>query len=143
MEQINELLQALNNKVPSGVLRRLDGLKSLRQRLQEAQKEHDENPTEESGEKLTEIVDFIEDTEQDLIEDLGELVEKKRKADSEERKKRKEQEELENKKKQEEEEAKQKSEKEKKSGIGWGSLILGGTLLVLSAGAINYFGKRQ
>jgi hypothetical protein len=36
-----------------------------------------------------------------------------------------------------------KTEKEKKSGIGWGSLVLGGALLILSAGAINYFGKRN
>lgn len=36
-----------------------------------------------------------------------------------------------------------KTEKEKKSGIGWGSLVIGGALLILSAGAINYFGKRN
>jgi ubiquinone/menaquinone biosynthesis C-methylase UbiE len=31
----------------------------------------------------------------------------------------------------------------KKSGIGWGGLIVGGALLILSAGAINYFGKKR
>jgi len=36
-----------------------------------------------------------------------------------------------------------KNEKEKKPGIGWGSLVIGGALLILSAGAINYFGKRN
>ena len=35
------------------------------------------------------------------------------------------------------------TEKEKKSGIGWGTLVVGGALLILSAGAINYFGKRS
>jgi hypothetical protein len=36
-----------------------------------------------------------------------------------------------------------KTEAEKKSGIGWGSLLLGGVLLVATGGAIKYFGNRK
>jgi len=138
---INDLLRQLNNEVPSSIYKRLDGLKKLREKLEVAEKEHEESPTEESQEKLSEIVDFINDTEEDLIEDLEEIVEKKQKAEKERIAKKQEQERI----AKEEEEIlakKQKEEKEKKSGVGLGGLILGGALLVLSAGAINYFGKR-
>ena len=109
-----------------------------------------------------EIVEFITDTQDDLIEDLSELVAKKRdaeaknrqiaknKADAEakqtaekEANEAKEKEELEQKELEEKQalEEKPKTDPEKKSGIGWGGLIVGGALLILSAGAINYFGK--
>jgi hypothetical protein len=57
----------------------------------------------------------------------------------------KEKEDLENKEllKQEPIEEKQNTDPDKKSGTGWGSLVLGGALLILSAGAINYFGKKR
>ena len=161
METINGLLKALDNKVPASIAKRLDGLKKLNEKLASARAEHDENPTEQSQEVLDEIVDFLNDTQEDIIEDLSTLVEQKRDTDSKiqaqaqaeakkraqaqaEAKKRAEaQEELE--KKQLEEEALKSSGKPetKKSSIGWGGLLLGGALLVLTGGAIKYFGNKK
>ena len=164
METINGLLKALDNKVPASMAKRLDGLGKINQKLAVVREEHNENPTEESQEKLDEIVEFITDTQDDLIEDLSELVAKKRdaeaknrqiaknKADAEakqraekEANEAKEKEELEQKELEEKQalEEKPKTDPEKKSGIGWGGLIVGGALLILSAGAINYFGKKR
>ncbi len=206
METINDLLKALDNKVPASIAKRLDGLNKLNEKLATAREEHNENPTEVSQEKLEEIVDFISDTQDDLREDLSELVAKKREADAKARQLERNRAEAEIKKEAEakarqlarnkaeaearqlarnkaeaekrrleqqksaensenktetvetkqEEELKQKesienevleaepmTEPKKKSGIGWGGLVVGGALLILSAGAINYFGKRR
>jgi hypothetical protein len=175
METINDLLRALDNKVPASIAKRLDGLNKLNEKLSVAREENSTNPTEESQEQLDEITEFITDTQDDLREDLSELVAKKREADLKARQiaknkadleakkiaeekalKAKEKQELEEQKelKQKELEQKELSEKEsleaeiitktnKESGIGWGSLVLGGALLILSAGAINYFGKKR
>ena len=168
METINDLLKALDNKVPPTIAKRLDGLTKLNQKLAVARAENEENPTEESQEQLDEILEFISDTQDDLRDDLKELIEKKRqeaeaksreiakkkadlkaKSEKEEADKlaleAKEKEELEQKALLEKEalENKPVSDPEKKSGIGWGGLIVGGALLILSAGAINYFGKRR
>jgi len=167
METINELLRALDNKVPASIAKRLDGLKRLNEKLVSAKKEHNENPTEASQESLDEIIDFINDTEEDLADDLQELVEQKRNADfknQEEAKKRVQaqsrakreadekakrealtvQEELEKKQLEEKSlESGSKTDAEKKSGIGWGSLLLGGALLVLTGGALKYFGNNR
>jgi len=218
METINDLLRALDNKVPASIAKRLDGLNKLNEKLATAREEHNENPTEVSQEKLEEIVDFISDTQDDLREDLSELVAKKREADAKARQLERNRAEAEIKKEAEAkarqlarnkaeaearqlarnkaeaearqlarnkaeaekrrleqqkstdnsenktetvetkkgEELKQKesienevleaepmTEPKKKSGIGWGGLVVGGALLILSAGAINYFGKRR
>jgi len=166
METINGLLKALDNKVPASMAKRLDGLGKLNQKLAVVREEHNENPTEESQEKLDEIVEFITDTQDDLIEDLSELVAKKREADAKARQiaknkadaeakqraekqaqEAKEKEELEQKELEEKEKEPivddTKTDPKKKSGIGWGGLIVGGALLILSAGAINYFGKKR
>lgn len=176
METINDLLKALDNKVPASIAKRLDGLNKLNQKLETAKAENDENPTAESQEQLDEIIEFIKDTQEDLKEDLRVLVENKREAEEknrqtiakkeeeekkarlEERKKNeaKKKEELEREelekaklKEEEEEKAKKKAEEEQKekekksSGIGLGTILLGGALLIFSAGAINYFGKKR
>ena len=162
METINGLLKALDNKVPASIAKRLDGLQKLNQKLVSAKAEHNENPTEESQESLDEIIEFIQDTQDDLESDLEVLVEQKRnansklqaearsraeaksKAEARSRAEAKEKEELE--KKQLEEKALEsstKTETEKKSGIGWGGLLLGGALLVLTGGAIKFFGNKK
>jgi len=162
METINGLLRALDNKVPASIAKRLDGLRKLNERLVEARAEYQADPTEESKEKLDEIEDFLEDNQDDLIEDLSSLLEQKRSNDikvrEEEQRKKiklrgekearelKEKEDLE--KKELEEKAlgldgKTKDETKKESNIGWGSLLLGGVLLVATGGAIKYFGNRK
>jgi septal ring factor EnvC (AmiA/AmiB activator) len=164
METINGLLKALDNKVPASMAKRLDGLSKLNQKLAVVREEHTQSPTEESQEKLDEIVEFITDTQDDLMEDLSELVAKKRDAETKSRQiakskaeseakglaekqalEAKEKEELEQKELLEKEalETGKVTDPEKKSGIGWGGLIVGGALLILSAGAINYFGKKR
>jgi LPS O-antigen subunit length determinant protein (WzzB/FepE family) len=165
MEKINGLLRALDNKVPASMAKRLDGLKKLNQKLAVARKEHDENPTEESQEALDEIVDFLNDTQEDIVDDLSTLLEEKRSAEFkiQEESKRKAQNEARARResierqelqairrkelevKQLEEKALKTNEKTetKKSSIGWGSLLLGGALLVLTGGAIKYFGNKK
>lgn len=171
METINGLLKALDNKVPASIARRLDGLNKLSERLEIAKGEHEANPTEKSKDDLDEIIQFISDTEEDLKDDLSILVDKKRDVEAkaqEARKREQEQEAIkraeakasrekqeiaereererqEAEKKAEEEALKpnEKGEVEKKSGIGWGGLLLGGVLLVATGGAIKYFGNRK
>ena len=212
METINGLLRALDNKVPASISKRLDGLQKINQKLRSARQEHESNPTEESQEALDEIVEFLNDTEEDLLEDLSVLVEQKSNAErqaSQERanqeakirqaneaKARREQAEakerqlaeakarqaselrarkeaselrarreanerraIEERRKQELEkkeleekalgldgkalESGGKTEPAKKSGIGWGSLILGGVALALTGGLINFFGNKR
>lgn len=164
METINGLLKALDNKVPASMAKRLEGLSKINQKLAVVREEHNQNPTEDSQEKLDEIIEFITDTQDDLIEDLSELVDKKREAEAKNRqiaKNRADEEARQNAEKQaryakEKQELEQKellekeavetdkvTDPEKKSGIGWGGLIVGGALLILSAGAINYFGKKR
>jgi predicted nucleic acid-binding Zn-ribbon protein len=180
METINSLLKQLDNKVPASFVKRLDGLQKLNQKLASARAEHEANPTEVSQDALDEIVQFIEDTQDDLAEDLSELVEKKRslqaeaqearkraeaqearkRAEAQEARKReearasREKQEIAEREERERQEAEKKAEEEalnpngkteaeKKSGIGWGSLLLGGVLLVATGGAIKYFGNRK
>ena len=192
METINDLLRALDNKVPASIAKRLEGLSKLNDKLVVAKEENSTNPTEESQEKLGEIIEFINDTRDDLREDLAELVNKKRDADAKARQiaknradaeaearqiaknradaeakarqiaknradaevkksaeaksnEAKEKEELEQKELLEKEalEATPITDPKKKSGIGWAGLVAGGALLILSAGAINYFGKKR
>ena len=164
METINDLLRALDNKVPASIAKRLDGLNKLNEKLAVVRQEHNASPTEDSQEKLDEIIEFITDTQDDLKEDLSELVAKKREAGAKARQIAKERAEADSRKSREAEafKAKEKEQLEQKellekealevnpvietkekSKIGWGGLVVGGALLILSAGAINYFGKKR
>jgi hypothetical protein len=164
METINDLLKALDKKVPASIAKRLDGLNKLNEKLAVVRQEHNASPTEDSQEKLDEIIEFITDTQDDLKEDLSELVAKKREAEAKARQIAKERAEVDSRKSREAEafKAKEKEQLEQKellekesleanpvietkekSKIGWGGLVVGGALLILSAGAINYFGKKR
>lgn len=130
MDKILELLGKLDNKVPSTIAKRLDGLKNLESRYEVAKKELAENPEdEELQEAMTEITDYLEDYRDDLIEDLEDLVEAKEKA--------KEQPKAEDKPKAEEKPNGNEAEDKKSTNVA--GFVLGGILLVASLGAINYF----
>jgi cobalamin biosynthesis Mg chelatase CobN len=163
MESIKLLLTKLNNKVPRSVAKKLDALNDLNQRLASAIEENKENPSPDSEAEINEIKNYIQDFQEDLVEELEELVEAKEKADAKAKeeadaKSKKEaeakaKEEADAKAKQEAEakakeeaEAKAKEEAEAKakkgSGIGTFGIVFGTLLLVGSLGAINYFRKK-
>ena len=137
MDKIVELLGKLDNKVPTPIAKRLDGLKNLESRYELAKKELAESPEdEELKEAMTEITDYLEDYRDDLIEDLEALVEAKEKAN--------EQPKADNKPNgnnktsgEEKPNGDEKPEEKKSSNVA--GFVLGGILLVASLGAINYF----
>ena len=135
METINSILAKLQNKVTPSIAKRLDGLQALKEKSEVARAEHEAEPTDDSLGELEEILDYIQDTEEDLIEDMVTLFEKKQR------------------------EAKRvaentatpvppvapitppvkEEEKEKKGSMGIGTLIVGTVLLVGTLGMVNYF----
>jgi hypothetical protein len=132
MDKIGELLEKLDNKVTPTIAKRLDGLNSLEKRLEVAKKELEASPDdEELKESHQEIVDYISDYEEDLIEDLEALVKAKQQKPVE--KKPTEE------KPTEEKPVEQKPVEEKESSTNIAGWIFGGLLLVGSLGAINYF----
>lgn len=151
MDKILELLEKLDNKVTPSIAKRFNGLSNLDKRLQEAKKELEANPDdEELKESHQEIMDYIQDYRDDLIEDLEALLEKAEKAKAKEEK-------LAEEKKLADEEKGTKRQnagdgidgkqgiepkeevKEKESSTNIAGWIFGGLLLVGSLGAINYF----
>ena len=163
MERINELLGKLENRVTPAIAKRLKGYEGLNQKVALAEAEHLENPTDESEESLNDIKEYVSEVLDDLIEDLENLVEVKKKklaekAQEEKSQEEKSQEEKSQEEKSQEEKAKEekapapvqetkavekaqetKTEivKEKKSGLGVVGLVIGVALLIGSVGAFN------
>ena len=139
MDKIEILLRKLDNKVTPTIAKRLDGLNSLKKRLEVAKTDLQASPDDqELKESHQEIVDYIEDYREDLIEDLESLFEQKEKAKAKVEKL------AEEKKLADEQKAKEGVEpkeevKEKESSTNIAGWIFGGLLLVGSLGAINYF----
>ena len=79
MERINELLGKLENRVTPAIAKRLKGYEGLNQKVALAEAEHLENPTDESEESLNDIKEYVSEVLDDLIEDLENLVEVKKK----------------------------------------------------------------
>lgn len=137
MDKIVELLGKLDNKVPTPIAKRLDGLKNLESRYDVAKKELAENPDdEELKEAMTEITDYLEDYRDDLIEDLEDLVEAKEKANEQPKEDDKPNG---NNKPSGEEKPNGDEKPEEKKSTNIAGFVLGGILLVASLGAINYF----
>ena len=158
MERINELLGKLENRVTPAIAKRLKGYEGLNQKVALAEAEHLENPTDESEESLNDIKEYVSEVLDDLIEDLENLVEVKKKKLAEKAQEEKSQEEKSQEEKSQEEKAKEekapapvqetkavekaqetKTEivKEKKSGLGVVGLVIGVALLIGSVGAFN------
>ena len=158
MERINELLGKLENRVTPAIAKRLKGYEGLNQKVALAEAEHLENPTDESEESLNDIKEYVSEVLDDLIEDLENLVEVKKKKLAEKAQEEKSQEEKAKEEKAKEEKDKEekapapvqetkavekaqetKTEivKEKKSGLGVVGLVIGVALLIGSVGAFN------
>jgi len=139
MDKIEILLRKLDNKVTPTIAKRLDGLNSLEKRLEVAKTDLQASPDdEELKESHQEIVDYIEDYRDDLIEDLESLVLEKQKAKANEVKSTEEKKIVDEQKAKEGVEPKEEV-KEKESSTNIAGWIFGGLLLVGSLGAINYF----
>jgi len=137
MNRINEVLAIIGcgiTDLPKPFQERIESIKKLVSQVDEAQKEYDENPTEEEKEKLDDIGNFYEDfvlETCDMIETWNEDVNEK-KAQAE-------------KKAKEEEESKTKppmpkptdEPAPKKKGMGLGGIILGVAVLAITMGAVN------
>ena len=128
MDKIGELLRRLDNKVPVSVAKKLKKFEELIQKLEIAEQEYQNDPTEDKKIDIEEIKNYIEDYEEEIVEILEELVEKKTKQTTDN---------------QQNNSVEKNGEKEKGKGFGVFGIGLGIVLLVASAGAINYFRKNN
>lgn len=144
MDKIEILLGKLENRIPASMAKRLDDLDALDDKLELASEEYKKDQSDESRVKYNEIMDFVEETELKIVEDLEELLEKREAT----------------KKEKEEKEAEPTpaptptpapdpipaevvEEKEEKSGMSVFGVVLGVALLIGTAGAYNYFNKNR
>ena len=149
MERIKETLASIGcgiTDLPEQIQERISSVEKLKVQIDEAQKEYDENPTEEVGVKLEDVSNYYED----YVLETCEMSEEwhnwmiKEKAEEEEEQKAK---------------AKAKADAEakkvpaptpsrtpaptpapepvKKKGIGLGGIILGVAVLAITLGAVN------
>ena len=147
MEKIENLLDQLDNRIPSSLAKRLDDLDDLHDKLELSAQDYDKNPSDENREKYNEVMEYVEEIEQGIVKDLQALLEKKK---AEQLAKEQKANEPAN------EPAKEptptpsanpttevkETKEEKKEGSGVLALVIGGALLVASFGAINFFRRR-
>jgi hypothetical protein len=79
MEEITKLLEKLENNIPSKIKNKISGLERMDSKLELAKKEHETDPTDDSAEKLQNVVDYIKETTDEIIDDLNDLIEKRAK----------------------------------------------------------------
>lgn len=140
MDKIEILLEKLNNRIPASMAKRLDDLDALDGKLELASQDYQKDQSDDNRIKYNEIMEFVEETELKIVEDLEELLEKREAS----------------KKAKEEKEtppapapntdpipAEVIEEKEEKSGMSVFGVVLGVVLLVGTAGAYNYFNKNR
>jgi hypothetical protein len=135
MDKIELLLKELGNKVPKSVGLKLDEYYDLCDRLEVAEEELKENPTEENQSKFNENNEYVNSLNLKIVESLTNLVKQK---------------------KEKEVEAPapapasaptsevkpDEKPKEEKKGVSIFGIALGVVLLVGTAGAYNYFSKK-
>lgn len=144
MDKIELLLKELDNRVPKSVGLRLDEYYDLCDRLEVAEEELKENPSEENQEKFDEVNQYVSSIYDKIVASLQTLVADKKKKEQEEKEKSasastdtppastdgKPAEEVDKK-------------PEEKKGMSVFGIVLGVTLLVATAGAYNYFSKNK
>jgi hypothetical protein len=139
MDKIDLLLEKLNGIIPQSLQKKIDKLDDLNDKLKVAEQEFIADDSNENNESLGEIQDYIEEFEEEIVEQLEALYEKRK----EEIAKAKEkvvapqipivQQQTNN----NPEPETPKEEKKESSGVL--GLVIGAVLLVGSLGAINYF----
>ena len=143
MKRINETLANIGcgiTDLPEPFQARIESIKKLASQVAEAQKEYEENPTEDEKEKLDEVENFYEDfvlETCDMIETWDEDVKEKKaekaKANAEVEAKAKTNAEIKSK----DEAEKNQAPAPKKKGMGLGGIILGVAVLAITMGAVN------
>jgi len=143
MKRINETLANIGcgiTDLPEPFQARIESIKKLASQVAEAQKEYEENPTEEEKEKLDDVENFYEDfvlETCDMIETWDEDVKEKKaekaKADAEAESKSK----MDAETKAKDEAEKNQAPAPKKKGMGLGGIILGVAVLAITMGAVN------
>jgi hypothetical protein len=137
MERIKQTLANIGcgiTDLPEQIQERITSIEKLKLQIDEAQKEYDENPTEEVGVKLEDVSNYYEDYVVETCEIMDDwnnwVIEQK--AEKEQKAKT-------------DAEAKKApapaptpaSEPVKKKGIGLGGIILGVAVLAITLGAVN------
>jgi uncharacterized protein HemX len=136
MDKIELLLKELGNKVPKSVGLKLDEYYDLCDRLEVAEEELKENPTEENQSKFNENNEYVNSLNLKIVSILTDLVKEKK----------------ENQvvtpapapvvEKQTNEVKPDEKPKEEKKGVSVFGIALGVVLLIGTAGAYNYFSKK-
>lgn len=134
MEKIDFLLEKLENRIPTPLGNKIDKLDTLKESLEDAKQEYNENPTDEAKETLDDSQEYINGLEEEILEELEALI-NKRQNDAKAKEVEAQKKATESKKETPKEEIKE----EKKEGSGVLGLVIGAVLLVGSLGAINYF----
>jgi hypothetical protein len=137
MERIKKTLATIGcgiTDLPEQIQERITSIEKLKLQIDEAQKEYDENPTEEVGVKLEDVSNYYEDYVVETCEIMDDwnnwVIEQK--AEKEQKAKT-------------DAEAKKTAapaptpapEPVKKKGIGLGGIILGVAVLAITLGAVN------
>ena len=141
MDKIEILLEKLNNRIPASMAKRLDALDALDGKLELASQDYQKDQSDDNRIKYNEIMDFVEETELKIVEDLEELLEKR-----EASKKEKAQATTPTPAPEPNTDpipAEVIEEKEEKSGMSIFGIALGVVLLIGTAGAYNYFNKNR
>jgi hypothetical protein len=143
MEKIDLLLEQLENRIPQSLAKKIDKLDDLNDKLEVAEQEFLADDSDENNESLSEIKDYIEEFEQEIVEQLEALNNKRKEDDAKAKAKVVAQQKpvVETPKvvTPTTEIPSQENKEEKKEGSGVLGLVIGGILLVGSLGAINYF----
>lgn len=144
MKRIHEKLATIGcgiTDLPEQIQERSKSIEKLKVQIDEAQKEYDENPTEEVKTKLDDVSEYYEDYVEEtceIIEDWNNwVISKKEEAKAEAEAKAKAKADAERQQQQPPAPEKTEEVSPKKKGIGLGGIILGVAVLAITMGAVN------
>lgn len=139
MDKIDLLLEKLNGIIPQSLQKKIDKLDDLNDKLKVAEQEFIADDSNENNESLGEIQDYIEEFEEEIVEQLEALYEKRKEeiAKAKEKVVAPQRPIVQQQTNNNPEPETPKEEKKESSGVL--GLVIGAVLLVGSLGAINYF----